>query len=215
VEKLKSINTTGREDPAEWPRIAEHLLTPPLKDWRELTAFLAKLADPSAADPVQTTADFLRRTSFDLEVNKLRLRIPDTLSDAAVRPNVDLVLEQRKEGLPPIRALLRQSGEPERDRQTLVYTFSTTARQTLTYRPGDRFFAEFPVRNRDQYLILTGAASRTMSFQFECLLREPRLYAADQKNIDGQLAEGVVTTVTDGKFPPVPPMVPIVPLAKN
>ncbi|HKA07041.1 MAG TPA: hypothetical protein VKD71_07265, partial [Gemmataceae bacterium] len=215
LEKLKSINSTSREDPAEWPRIAEHLLTTPLKDWRELTAFLAKLADPSAADPVQTTGDFLRRTSFDLEVNKLRLRIPDTLSDAAVRPNGDLVLEQRKEGLPPIRVLLRQSGEPERDRQTLVYTFSTTARQTLTYRPGDRFFAELPVRKRDQDLKLTWAASRTMSFQFECLLREPRLHAADQKNIDGQLAEGVVTTVTDGKFPTVPPMVPIVPLAKN
>src|SRR5262249_29557918 len=154
-------------------------------------------------------------TSFDLEVNKLRLRIPDTLSDAAVRPNGDLVLEQRKEGLPPIRVLLRQSGEPERDRQTLVYTFSTTARQTLTYRPGDRFFAELPARKRDENLKLTGAHSLKISFQFERLLREPRVHAADQKNIDGQLPEGVVTTVTDGKFPPVPPMVPIVPLAKN
>jgi hypothetical protein len=215
LERLKAMNTTGKEDPADWPRIGEYLLTPPLKDWRELTVFLAKLADPGAPDPVQTTAEFLRRTSFELEVNKLRLRIPDTLSDAPVRPNGDLVLEQRKEGVAPIRVVLRQSGEPERDRQTLVYTFAATARQTLTYRPGDRFFAELPVRKGEQDLKLTWAASRTTSFQFESLLREPRLHALDQKNIDGQLAEGVVTTVTEGKFPSVPPMVPIVPFEKK
>src|SRR5262249_37453978 len=79
LERLNAINTTGKEDPADWPRIGDYLLTPPLKDWRNLHAFLAKLVDPTAADPVQTTADFLRRTSFDLEVAKLRLRIPDTL----------------------------------------------------------------------------------------------------------------------------------------
>jgi len=215
LERLNAINTTGKEDSADWPRIGEYLLAPPLKDWRELTAFLAKLADPAVADPVQTTADFLRRTSFDLEVTKLRLRIPDTLSDAPVRPNGDLVLDHRKNGVAPVRVSLRQVGEPERDRQTLIYTFTAAASQTLNYVPGDGFFAELPVRKGDQDLKLTWAASRTLSYQFERLLREPRLHAANQSNVDGPLAEGVIVTVSEGKFPIVPAMVPIVSLAKK
>ena len=67
---------------------------------------------------------------------------------------------------------LRQTGEPERDRQTLVYTFAVTTSKSLTYQPGDLFFAELPVRKGDRDLKLTWAASRTMSYQFERLLRE-------------------------------------------
>jgi hypothetical protein len=214
LEQLKAINTTGKEEPGDWPQVAEYLLSPPLQDWRALTAFLARLADPAAEPPVESTASFLRQTSFELDPKKLRLRIPDTLSDAPVRPNGDLVLVIR-EGAEEVRITLRSTGDAERDRQSLVYTFTAQARSAVTYRPGDRFVAELPVRKGDRDLKFTWAASRTMSFQFERLLREPRLHSADQSNVEGLLAEGVTATVTEGKFPTVPPMVPIVRLEKK
>jgi hypothetical protein len=49
-----------------------------------------------------------------------------------------------------------------------------------------------------------------LSFQFERLVREPRMHTPEQSNVEGSPADGVVTTVTDGKFPTVPPMVPLV-----
>jgi hypothetical protein len=54
-----------------------------------------------------------------------------------------------------------------------------------------------------------------MSFQFERLLREPRLHAPDQSNIEGQLADGVTVAITEGRFPVVPAMVPAVRFEKK
>jgi GTPase SAR1 family protein len=211
LDRLKAINPTGREIAADWPRVAEYLLSAPLQDWRELTAFIAKLADPSADDPVLATASFLRRESFDLDVRKVRLRIPDTLSDAIVRPAGDLVLVYRKsEGGESVRVTLRPDGDPQRDKQTMVYQFTAAGDPRLTYRPGDTFSAELPVRKGDRDMRLTWSEPRAQSFQFEALVREPRLHAADQSPREVLTAEGVTTEVTDGKFAAVPPLVPLV-----
>ncbi|HJZ90467.1 MAG TPA: hypothetical protein VKE40_06310, partial [Gemmataceae bacterium] len=216
LDRLKAINPTGREIAADWPRLAEYLLSAPLQDWRELTAFVAKLADPSGDDPVLATASFLRRESFDLDVRKVRLRIPDTLSDVIVRPAGDLVLVYRKaEGGEALRVTLRPDGDPQRDKQTMVYQFIAAGDARFTYRPGDAFSAELPVRKGDRDLRLTWAEPRAQSFQFEALVREPRLHAADQSSREGVTAEGVTTEVTDGKFPVVPPLVPAVRLDRN
>jgi hypothetical protein len=215
LDRLMSLNTSGREEPADWPRVGEYLLSPPLQDWRELVAVLNRLADPTAEDPVQATAAFLRRTSFDVGPRRVRVRIPDTLSDAPVRPAGDLTLVYRRaEGGEPVRVALRPDGEPRRDKQSVVYTFAGGG-PAISYRPGDTFFAELPVRKGDRDLKFTWASSRTMSFQFERLLREPRLHAPDQSNVEGVLADGVTVTVAEGKFPVVPPMVPIVRFEKK
>jgi hypothetical protein len=209
LEKLKALNTSGKEEPADWPRVGEYLLSPGLADWRELVAYLNRLLDPTAEDPVQVTAAFLRRTSFELDPRRVQVRIPDTLSDAPVRPAGDLVLVyQKAEGGDPVRILLRPEGEPQRDKQNVVYTFAGGS--PVTYRPGDKFHAELTVKKGDTSLKFTWASSRTLSFAFECLVREPRMHAPEQSNVEGSPADGVVTTVTDGKFPLVPPMVPLV-----
>jgi hypothetical protein len=36
------------------------------------------------------------------------------------------------------------------------------------------------------------------------------MHAPEQSNVEGSPADGVVTAVTEGKFPLVPPMVPLV-----
>ncbi|HEX3150944.1 MAG TPA: hypothetical protein VHR66_22890 [Gemmataceae bacterium] len=210
LEKVKELNTGGKEEPADWPRVGEYLLSAPLGDWRELVAYLNRLFDPSAEDPVQLTAAFLRRTSFDIDPRRIRIRIPDTLSDAPVRPAGELALVYRKaDSAEPVRLTLRPDGEPVREKQNLIYTF-TGAGPAIAYRPGDTFYAELPVRKGDSNLKFTWGATRTTSFQFERLIREPRMHTPDQSNVDGILAEGVTTTVVDGKFPMVPAMVPLV-----
>jgi hypothetical protein len=214
--ELQAIAAGKKELPADWARVGEHLMKPALRDWRDLIAFTARLADPTAANPVEVTAAFLKKTSFDLEPKQLKVRIPDSLSDAPVRPAGDLLLVHRKrDGDETTRVTLRLAGEPERDKQSLIYTFTATGNAAMTYRPGDTFFAELPMRKGTRDLKLTWASSRTLAFQFERLLREPRLHEPEQSNVDGLLAVGITVTVTDGQFPAVPPMVPIVRLEKK
>jgi hypothetical protein len=209
LDTLKALSTSGKEEPADWPRVGEYLLSPTLSDWRELVAYLNRLLDPSAEDPVQLTAAFLRRTAFDLDPRRIKVRIPDTLSDAPVRPAGDLVLIYRKaDATDATRIAFRPDGEPQREKQSLIYSFAGSG-PAISYRPGDLFYAELPVRKGERDLKFTWGATRTTSFLFERLLREPRMHSADQSNIDGPLAEGVITTI-EGKFPVVPPMVPTV-----
>jgi GTPase SAR1 family protein len=211
LELLHETTTGKKEMPADWARVGENLLKPSLRDWRDLIAFVARLADPTAGSPVETTAAFLKKSSFELDPKQIRIRIPDTLSDAPVRPAGELLLVHRKrDGDETTRVTLRQAGDPQRDKQSLLYTFTATGNAAITYRPGDTFFAELPMRKGGRDLKLTWASSRTLAFQFERLLREPRLHEPEQSNVEGLLAVGVTVTVTDGQFPTVPPMVPIV-----
>jgi GTPase SAR1 family protein len=209
LEKLKALNTSGKEEPADWPRVGEYLLSPGLADWRDLAGYLNRLLDPTAENPAQVTAAFIRQTTFELDPRRVRVRIPDTLSDAPVRPAGNLVLvHQPPGGGEPVRVTLRPEGEPQRDKQSVVYSFAGGT--AITYRPGDGFYAELPVKKGDEDLRFTWASARTLSFQFETLSREPRLHAPGQEVAKSFPAEGVVTTVADGKFPAVPPMIPLV-----
>jgi hypothetical protein len=205
-------NITGGKNPtsADWARVGENLLLPSRKEWRDLLTFIARLADPTAEDPVASTAAFLRKASFDLEPKQVQLRIPDTLSDAPVRPSGDLTLYHRQKDEQPTAVTLRQKGDPVRDKQSMIYSFTATGNSLMTYRPGDTFYAELAVRKGTRDLKLTWAGSRTLTYQFERLLREPRLHEPEQNHVDGLLAVGVTVTVSEGQFPTVPPMVPVV-----
>jgi hypothetical protein len=211
AETLQGVTGGKNPMPADWPRVGEFLLAPSRRDWRELIATLVHLSDPSAPDPVAETAAFLKKTSFELSPKKVTLRIPDTLSDAIVRPAGDLILYHRKrDDNEYTRVVLTQAGDPERDKQTLIYTFVASGNSAITYRPGDSFFADLPVRKGSRNLKLTWASSRTLAYQFERLMREPRLHEPEQNNVDGLLAVGVSVMATEGQFPRVPSMVPIV-----
>jgi len=97
----------------------------------------------------------------------------------------------------------------------VVYTFTAEGNPKLTYRPGDAFYAELAVRKGDRDLKLSWVSRRTNTFQFESLLLEPRLHAADQNVVDGLPAVGVQVKVTEGQFPVVPAMVPLVGVEKK
>lgn len=208
LDKLKAINTSGKEEPADWPRVGEYLLSPTLADWRELVGYLNRLLDPAAENPVVVTAAFVRRTSFDVEPRRVRVRIPDTLSDAPVRPAGDLVVVHQPAGGDPVRLTLRPEGEPLRDNQSVIYSFAGGG--AITYRPGDALYAELPARKGEENLRFTWAAARTLSFQFETLAREPRMHAPGQDVSKALPADGVATTIAEGKYTAVPPMIPAV-----
>jgi len=216
LDRWHSVKEGRNEMPADWGRIGDYLLSPALKDWRELNAYLFRLADPMAADPVESTARFMKSKTFELEPKQIKLRIPDALSDAPVRPIGDIILVlHRRLGDETIRLPLRLTGDPVRDKQTVVYTFAAEGSPKLTYRPGDTFFAELAVRKGDRDLKLTWASSRTVAFQFERLLLEPRFHSADQSVTEGLPAVGVQVRVTEGQFPIVPAMMPIVGVEKK
>lgn len=207
LERFVSINPALAETPGDWPRLADYLLSPALEEWRELGTVLARLQDPKAEGPAPYTAAFLKKSSFDLQPKKVRVRVPDTLSDAIVRPNGDLKLVVKR-ATGEATTLLMKPATEVRDKQSMLYTFIGDG--SLTYRPGDTFHAELPVRKGERDLKLTWASSRTQTFQFERLLLSPRLHAADQSNIEGTVAEGVSASVLEGVFPMVPGMVPII-----
>ncbi len=216
LDRWHSVTAGKSELPADWARVGESLMSPALKDWREICTFLARLADPKAEDPVLATATFLRKTSFEHEPKEIKLRIPDTLSNAPVRPMGDLTLVLRKrQGDEAIRLSLRLTGDPVRDKQSVIYTFTADGNPKLTYCPGDTFFAELALRKGERDLKLTWASRRTNAFQFESLLLEPRLHAADQSVAEGLPAVGVQVKVTEGQFPVVPAMVPLVGVEKK
>lgn len=213
LDKVKGLNLSGKEEPADWPRVGEYLLSPAVADWRNLVAYLNRLLNPSAADPIEQTAAFLRQDAFEIDPRRVQVRLPDTLSNAPVRPAGDLALVHRPPGGESQRLTLRPQGEPRREKQSLVYTF-VAGGPGFSYRPGDAFHAELPVKVGDRSRQLTWASPRTLSFQFGALQGEPRLHAPDQSNVEGVAAVGVDAMVVEGKFPQVPAMVPAVRFGK-
>ena len=206
TEYLKSINPTDKEITNDWPRVADYLLSQPLQEWRDLSGFLVKLDDPKAEEPAQSTAAFLRRPAFELDFKRARLRIPDALSDAPVKPAGDLKLYYRKaEGGDWTTVTLKPDGD-QRDKQTVVHVFAGDGK--VTYRPGDTFYAELAVKRGDRDMRLTWFGGRTRSFQFECLALPPRLHAPEQNYSDGPVAEGVSLAVVEGTVPTVPALIP-------
>jgi hypothetical protein len=78
----------------------------------------------------------------------------------------------------------------------------------LTYKPGERLWASLPLR--DDWM-LTWARDRSSMYQFESLLRPPRLHKKDEPNTAGSLQEGVRVIIkpADG-VPRVPDLMPVV-----
>jgi GTPase SAR1 family protein len=207
-DRLLTLNSKGTEEPSDWPRLADYLLTPPLQDYRQRTTFLARLADPRAEDPIGATANFLNRTQFDLSARQFTLRIPDSLSDQTVRPAGDLTIVWKAEGKEAIRHTFKLTGDPQRENQSLLYTFRASDLVHIDYRPGQTFYLELPVKRGDREQLWTWNTARTRSFPFESLFHSPRWHDANQAASEGVIAEGVAFTSIEGTIPTIPPLVP-------
>ncbi|HWG41313.1 MAG TPA: hypothetical protein VN688_00905 [Gemmataceae bacterium] len=204
----------GEETRTRWESVRNWLRSPEeLESWRVLASVLVRLDDPEASDPVTALAEFLAKTSFTLDVRRLTLEIPESLG---VKPAADarfLVYHPASSGDKPA-LVFEQSGEGERDAQRRVWTyrFRLGEGSRLTYRPGDALWATLSLRDDQMFTWVRG---RSLMYQFERLVRPPRLHPAKEAATAGTLEEKVHLTITpsDG-VPRLPDLMPVVRLEK-
>jgi hypothetical protein len=195
----------ARDTVEGWRAVADSLKDPAFVEWGKLLHLLARLQDPKAANPIDEFAAFLRAESFALDPRGFELAIPVDLREQRVVPNGPLTITLTPRGGPPETRTLNVRGEGVRQGATVVYTLAADADVRLTYRPGELLTAELPVRAGMQDLKLVWGPGGTDVFQFERLLREPKLVRGGSS----EPAAGVRLTPTAGTVvPPLPPLLP-------
>jgi hypothetical protein len=212
LRHLRDASPEGRESLDGWRRLRPWLASPDdLQAWRVLTTLLARLHNPDAEDPVAALDAFVQRDRFELIVSRFTLEIPD---DLKVRPAGRFALAVWNEGE---RQTLEfeQAGDGRRDarRRVTAYNFRPVGAERLSYRPGDKLWAELPLKDaaNEEWLFGWGRY-RSELYQFERLSHPPRLYRKGQDLNRGKVADGVVLTVQpEGGLPRVPDLVPVVP----
>jgi hypothetical protein len=171
--------TPAADTPANWLRVADVLGEPIFANWGRLLRLLARLETPSAPDPVAELAAFLRAKEFTLDAKGFELTIPLALRVPAVVPAgpVTVTVTPATGGSPTVRTF-KPVGDGSQQGLATAYRFAPDPAGPLTYRPGDGFRAELPVRSGDQRFTLVWDEGVTRTFQFDRLAREPRLVPA-------------------------------------
>jgi hypothetical protein len=213
LREFQQVGSGTQETVARWGKVRDWLRGNPeeLADWRMLATTLARLQQSDARDPVDVLASFLGKTSFLIEVQRLTLEIPESLG---VRPAADARLSIYHPSLGGERPalVLEQPTEGERDarRRVWVYRFRRVEGERITYRPGDKLWAELPLRDELQF---TWSRDRSSMYQFEKLVEPPRLHKLSEANTAGTLERGVRVNIEPAEgVPAVPDLLPKVPL---
>ncbi len=208
----------GEETQARWQSVRLWLREPKeLEDWRVLAGVLIRLHDPASphtlesADPVSVLAEFLDRSSFTVNIRRVILEIPESMDRKPVADAPLSIYHPASAGEKPALSL-QPSGEGERDPQRRVwrYEFRMPEQQTLTYRPGDALWATLPLRDDWTF---TWVRCHSLMYQFERLMRPPRLHRTKEATTSGTLEEQVRLTIipADG-VPRIPDLMPVVKL---
>jgi hypothetical protein len=216
LKQLEQAGSGAEETRARWETVREWLRDPKeLQDWRVLAQVLIRLHDPArphtpeSSDPVSGLAEFLGRGSFTLTLRRLTLEIPESL-DRKPAADANLSIYHAASAGDKPALVFELSGEGERDPQRRVWRYSFRVRepQTLTYRPGDAFWARLPLR--DDWM-LTWVRGHSLMYQFERLTRPPRLHKGNEATTSGTLEEDVRLSIlpSDG-VPRVPDLMPVV-----
>jgi hypothetical protein len=210
LRHLREAGTGDAETAERWATVRNWLTDPEeLAAWRVLALVLAKLHEADPEDPVSALASFLQKSSFTIDVQRLMLEVPDALK-AKPPLGAALSLFLNDPDNPAMRFESSGDGKHDAQRRVTTYTFRPVEAKQLTYRPGDSFWASLPLR--DGYAF-TWTRSRSTLYQFEKLVRPPRLHKAGQNPVEGDSAEGVRLTVSPPEgLPRVPDLLPVVPL---
>jgi GTPase SAR1 family protein len=179
-----------------------------LAPWRTLALLLSRLNDPKATDPVTALADFLAKTSFSIEIRQVTLEVPYRYSEVKPRAGASFVIYHPATVSEGPAIVCAPAGEGERDdtRKVTVCTFRPRERSRLTYHPGEALWAAVELRDGQSLNWTRGSST---AFQFERLVRPPRLQATSAPNSEGTAAEGIelLITPTDG-VPRLPDLMP-------
>lgn len=210
LAQLRRDRPAGMDTPQDWNKIGDWLKSPALGDFRELAAFVARLLDPTADDPVAATAAFLQKPNFEIQIKSLTLTVPNNLPQGPFVPGEDLVVFLRPQGGTADRITLSfriDRGATVEGVREKEYRYKLTGNASvLTYKPLDEFGADLNLKKGDRVWQLIWSDSRTATFAFESLRRVPLLSVAGSTE-RGTPAVGV-TLAIDGVFPDVPKLIP-------
>ncbi len=204
---LAVLNPGGSVNPSDWPRIGEYLLKDDLKEWRELGEVLYLIEYPNITPPVEAAAEFFKRASFTLDFKNVEVKIPDRLTDAVVKPDGSFTIVHRRDGVDTTINLV-QSGNGERNGQTVSYKFKDAKADKITFKPGDTFYCQLKLKKDNRPLVLTWVDARTSTLALDAFTRLPYFHEPTQKATEGTLAEGVSVSLLEGTFPQLPSMIP-------
>ena len=151
------------------------------------------------------------RDRFPLTLRRLSVQVP---YDLAVRPVGNLTIHHQS-GDQKTTVTLEPFGEPRDDPQNRLRTYSFRAPEggALVYRPGDKLWAELPVRKEGESgpWAFTWVRGRSQMYQFEHLVRGVYLHPVDQPPGSGRYYEDLgLQPGPETQIPSVPDLMPIV-----
>jgi hypothetical protein len=218
LDRLQQASA-GPETPALWRGVREWLAGPSeLGDWRVLATLLERIDIPDAPDPVTALESFLGQDRFEVNIERATLEVP---SDRNLVPAGTLTVYHAAAGAEPTPVLTFRLTDDEGHRgpqaRVTRYSFGRDKGATVVCRPGDVLYAVLPVKKDGQgHWMLTWARSRSEVYQFERLVRPPRLHRKDQENTQGALLEDVQLEIQPAHgVPTVPDLMPVVVLKKR
>ena len=162
-----------KDNPDGWRAVAELLGDPAFADWGKFLHLFVRLRDSAAPDPVRELAKFLREPSFEFDLGKFEMVIPDVGLER-IAPAGLLTITVTPRGGTPVTRTFKRSG----DGTATSYRFTAEGDGKLKYHPGDELTAELPVRAGVQEFKLVWEATATKTYQFDKLSHEPRLVKA-------------------------------------
>jgi hypothetical protein len=184
VRQLRQVN--GREE-ARWKGVRAWLKQPDeLLPWRELVRVLAQLSDTIHPDPVSVLQEFLAEKQITIKVQSILVEIPELRS---LKPRAEARLTIQH---PNTTLTFEQAGEPTLDtpRRVRVYTYRLVEGKVITYRPGEKLWAELPLAGGKERLVWS--QSRSNLWQFERLRQPPRLQSTTATSLEeGRVLEDV------------------------
>ena len=210
LARFRKFDPNNEESPERWAYVAEALPSaddaPPT--WLKLAAILARVQDPPASiNPVADLRAFLKKDSFPLWARTLQLEIPASVGNRPL-PGAQLriTIGRRKSAATEVMVfdLIDTGGPP----QTPTFLFQRKDRSSVLYLRGDNLKAELVVDNGQQF---TWNLSRTMSYQFEVIYREPWKHRERGTAEEGTRLKFVRLRVLDVSAPGEPPPWPQVP----
>lgn len=197
-----------KDTPENWRALADTLGDPasPFPEWGRLLHLLARLQNPAAPNPVSELVAFLRQPKFELDLHGFELVIPLDVSLDRVVPSGPFVLSLTPRVGSAVSRQFKQVGAGRREGSAMRYLFEADGDRKLTYHPGDELRAELVLRAGNQEYKLVWESGNSRTFQFDHLLREPRLVKPGGSS---EPATGVrLIPSTDSVLPRMPVLFP-------
>jgi hypothetical protein len=215
LQQISKIDPRS-ESAATWAKVADWLAgnPPELAAWRVLALTLARLTSADAIDPVSAMTSFLKKTSFTIEINQVTLEVPFRYADARPAAGASFEIYHPATTADSAAIVCELVGDPKRDdeKKLTTYTYRPRDRRSLVYRPGDELWATLKLHDERS---LTWSRGHSTVYQFERLLRPPRLHRTTEASDEGELEEGInlIIAPSDG-VPRIPDLMPVVKNAK-